>query len=653
MKYVFKSAFFLFIVSSLFLIQCSNPKKSSKKTQTVSFADVWLSDWADNDGDYFNSYVKLNFDIDVSSDSKDVFVVIGWRQYDSQDTATYWIYFTSADFAITETGDADAKYVSIGSPNDEFPQGSYDLLINVHDSADPDGDPLAQVSATTHADLKNVGLEEAATDEGLNIYDAYWNSFIDNDGDDYASEAELIVDVEVNEGATAEVFLLLYIKPASSEDWALITDPQDITTFVVTGLSDEDAQSIPMSFEIPHDLYDFKVEVFYAEGFYYDQDIWLIEDVHDPSNNSDLNDVPLEPAAEDIAVAIEIYDAEWSDEVDNDGDGYASEANLKIDADVISGGDAAIYAKIYYKLSTSTSYDLLYTTTTFNISGFSSGDKYAVNISNLAHDTYDFKVEAFFSGSTDVQHEMDKNTTRGDDLGGVQFELASEDQAAQAFTLTFNNMAWTDMDIEVYGYGTKVIPAQGSVTYNMASNPGTYSYHAETSGKMSNGTPIGKTLQWNRSHDVSGQTSDTRNLVYTSISVFIYITNTGTANLSTLWVNFGTGNQTQDNIEIPNNGVKYRTGYFNAYSGMEVRMHLAGTQWDVQWIEGNHFTLPWENNQVANLGNTNKNKTDVLASSDTKITLSEIVQYLEPALELKPNHKNVEIAKTDIGYAKQ
>jgi len=300
MNNLLRTAIFLFIVSSLFLIQCSSPKKSTTTTQTVSFADLWFSEMVDNDGDDFYSYGKLNFDIDVSSGSKNVFIVVGARFYDPQDTATYYQYFESSDFTVTETGDADAKYVSIGNPNDEFPQGSYDLLINVHDSADPDGNPIAQVSASTHTDLKNVGLEEAATDEGLTIYAAYWETWTDDDGDGYASEAELVVDVDVNDGATAEVFLLLYAKTAASADYILLTDPEDISTFTVTGYGDGDAVSYLMT-NFPHDLYDFKIEAFYAEGFYYDNAIYLIEDVHDPSNNSDLNDVPLEPAGEDIS----------------------------------------------------------------------------------------------------------------------------------------------------------------------------------------------------------------------------------------------------------------------------------------------------------------------------------------------------------------
>ena len=84
----------------LFLFNCSNSTSSKKSTPTiVEISDVWITEPIDNDGDGYNSYLKLNFDLDVNkSDSVEVFVLLGVRVTDPMDTASYYLYFESVDF---------------------------------------------------------------------------------------------------------------------------------------------------------------------------------------------------------------------------------------------------------------------------------------------------------------------------------------------------------------------------------------------------------------------------------------------------------------------------------------------------------------------------------------------------------------------------
>ena len=58
--------------------------------------------------------------------------------------------------------------------------------------------------------MSNVPLEESTTDFSLYIYDADWDNQTDNDNDDFYSAQDLVVDVDISDGSTAEIFLEIY-----------------------------------------------------------------------------------------------------------------------------------------------------------------------------------------------------------------------------------------------------------------------------------------------------------------------------------------------------------------------------------------------------------------------------------------------------------
>ena len=181
------------------------------------------------------------------------------------------------------------------------------------------------------------------------------------------------------------------------------------------------------------------------------------------------------------------------------------------------------------------------------------------------------------------------------------------------------------------------------------------SFYAETSGKTSTGTQIGKLIVWDfPNQDVSGLASKTYNLVVSASYFFIYITNNGTIDLAPLYVNYGTADQTMDNILIPNNGNKYRTGYYNAFNGTEVRMYQQGSvDMYVYWIEGTHFDLPFTLSQSVDLNNTFKNKINKIAASEDKNTTISNYQQPEPAISIERKFINVENAQTVVSTVRE
>jgi len=145
---------------------------------------------------------------------------------------------------------------------------------------------------------------------------------------------------------------------------------------------------------------------------------------------------------EDVAQTIEIYGAEWTDEVDNDGDNFYSQANLSVDVDVTTGGEANVYLKIYAKTTSASTYDFIHQTSSFRIVDDNYDDAWSVAISGFNHESYDFKVEVFFAGDNIVQHEMDKSSDP--DLGPINLETAAEDQAAATTWISHHDNSFED-----------------------------------------------------------------------------------------------------------------------------------------------------------------------------------------------------------------
>lgn len=289
-NYYFRFLIVPFLV--MFIFQCTSPTKSNKTKTQVTVNNVWLTNEVDNDGDGYNSYLRLNFDLDVNrEDSTEVFVILGARVSDPLDTATYYLYFESVDFKISGTGSGDGKYISIGSPNLEISMGAYDFLLEVYFSSNPNT-RIAHASKTDDPDMGNIWIEEASTDvlQELEIYDAYWTNGVDNDGDGYYSQQDLIVDVDVNFGS-ANIYLEIFVRPTGTTAYNLAATTN---IFSITGNSSGDAISTTI-YNGSHDTYDFKIIAYFSGSS-------ILEDEYDRFDDSDLGDVPFETVNEDPIV---------------------------------------------------------------------------------------------------------------------------------------------------------------------------------------------------------------------------------------------------------------------------------------------------------------------------------------------------------------
>jgi hypothetical protein len=190
----------------------------------------------------------------------------------------------------------------------------------------------------------------------------------------------------------------VYYKAASSTTWTLAyTSP----TYTITGTSTSDSRYYDIAPGSGCSLWDYKVEIYRSGQASYDY-------VRSDANDADLNDHKEESYADDnCAPVATVYDAWWT-QADNDGDGCkaptTSTGGLRLnwDADVSCGtGSLTVYAKVYYKAASSTTWTLAYTSPTYTITGTSTSDSRYYDIApGSGCLEWDYKVEIYRSGQT-------------------------------------------------------------------------------------------------------------------------------------------------------------------------------------------------------------------------------------------------------------
>ncbi len=128
------------------------------------------------------------------------------------------------------------------------------------------------------------------------------------------------------------------------------------------------------------------------------------------------------------------------------------------------------------------------------------------------------------------------------------------------------------------GGNTNTIPVGGSITYT-GSYGDKLTGTATTSGTTSNGSVVGITLSWTLDVNFPATGTLQQPLDVQSDYFFLQIANTSPYSIQRVYVNYGLNAQTVDNITIPNNGVVYGTGYYEAYTNSNARLESATSYW--------------------------------------------------------------------------
>jgi predicted metalloprotease len=121
-----------------------------------------------------------------------------------------------------------------------------------------------------------------------------------------------------------------------------------------------------------------------------------------------------------------IYDAWWSNGVDQDGDGYVRSARLNWDSDVVGcSGSLTVYEKIYWRVTGNSTWNLLTTTSPHTITNCLSSDSQYRDIDGGSHNEYDWKIEVYRSGQSSPDYSRDPSNDS--DLSAYEMETAAED----------------------------------------------------------------------------------------------------------------------------------------------------------------------------------------------------------------------------------
>ena len=397
---------------------------------TATIYNAWWTNQVDNDADGYRRTATLNWDPDVAggSGSLQVYERIYYKAYN---TTTYVLLYTMPVHTITGVLTSDSRYLGlIGNI-----RNLYDFRIDIYRVGINTADYIR--SETNDADLNNYGMEPASMDAPTaTIYNAWWTNQVDNDADGYKRSARLNWDPDVAGVGSLAVYEKVYYKAYTSTAYILLyTKP----VHTITGVLTTDGQFLDLIGNI-RNAYDFKIEI-YRSG------VSTPDYARSDANDTDLNDYRMEPASLDVPLAT-IYNAWWTNQVDNDSDGYKRSATLNWDPDVVGLGSLVVYEKVWYKAYTSTAYTLLYTMPAHTITGLATTDARYLNLIGNIRNLYDFKIDVYRSGVATLDYS--RNEVNDADLNNYGMEPASQDPL---LTATIYNAWWTNqVDADGDGY---------------------------------------------------------------------------------------------------------------------------------------------------------------------------------------------------------
>jgi len=435
--------------------------------------------------------------------------------------------------------------------------------------------------------------------------DIWFSDAEDLDDDGYVSYMKLNLDLDVNR-SSLEVVVEVYVRLHDPADTAGYYPYFQSGAFAIGSDGTDDAVYISIgdpNIQLPQAEWDFGILVYNAGdpeepvlGFDY-------------SAVSAFSAVAIEEEVTDGGIII--YDAWWFNNEDIDNDGYNSKASLGVDVDVPNGLTTDVYLDLFVKTAASSNYTYFGSTDFFAITGDSENDAVGINFDDtFGHNEYDFRITSMVYNGDVIEDMVDKSTSGfiGEELGNVPLELASEDEKA-SLTVSFTNQIFTPINILILNYGSRTIPVGGSVDYVFDTNPGSIRVTASTSGKTDAGTQIGELVSWQYTLNVTGQTELTYNLTLSSSMFYMYMQNTGTKDLTPIYVNYGLADQIiESDFHIPPDNIKYDIGYYKAFTNTEVRAYYSGEPASyTYWQQGVHFTLPFTQNQSVTLINPFKN----------------------------------------------
>ena len=235
------------------------------------------------DGDGYDRSARLNWDPDVVGciGTLTVFEKV-WRK--PTGSSSWTLVVQTPNHVISGCPGSDSRFVDIIGQSHFL----YDFKIDIF-RADMSAYDYT-LTPVLNPDLNDYALETASEDSSLTTISAtFWTNAVDFYGDGYKRSARLNWNPDVvGCSGTATVFEKVWRKPTLSTTWTLVFTG---APHAITGCSNADMQFLNVIGQ-SHYLYDWKIDIFRSGMGAYDY-------TRNPGNDANLNDYPLETAAED------------------------------------------------------------------------------------------------------------------------------------------------------------------------------------------------------------------------------------------------------------------------------------------------------------------------------------------------------------------
>ena len=258
--------------------------------------------------------------------------------------------------------------VSVAVNTTDLPPGVHENLIRVY-GCPADNSPVnVPVTYTV-----------SALDTAFSIEDAWWRDLVDADADGYAESGTLVWDPDVNDRTTRTVSAQVFYRESCDEDWTYYATTRCAT---INGDSDADTASVVVD-HLPYGTYEFSI-VLYECG-------------RAPivAARGRLDDPELRSRRFETLVTFSVYDAWWTNEIDNDGDGCRESGRLWYDVDVDENAPHSVQAHLYYRQVGEDSWTWYTSTPCFDVTGKSGADARFVDVAGLAPGQYEFIIDVY------------------------------------------------------------------------------------------------------------------------------------------------------------------------------------------------------------------------------------------------------------------
>jgi hypothetical protein len=184
------------------------------------------------------------------------------------------------------------------------------------------------------------------------------------------------------------------------------------------------------------------------------------------------------------------------------------------------------------------------------------------------------------------------------------------------YLLTFINPVFTtirlDMDtVETLGNSilhTRLIGKNDSMQFGFFSPPNFAAYYAQTSGRYTDSTQLGLTMEWSNSASLI-DIENPRIFLDVSKAYFHLSVINNFLVLNPLFVNPGSQFEFVENIFIYQSSDPLPIGYYHALPNTSIRAYMVGSSSTVTWQNGGQFTLTDTVNQGVIVDNLNGDTT--------------------------------------------